>query len=80
MAQMFEVGTRAWQPDPNEGWVASEVEQRLVEGDKVKLVFRLESGEVSTACLFNLATASSGCWKAVVSQNADTVFRRKPSK
>ncbi|KAK7520889.1 uncharacterized protein IWZ02DRAFT_272146 [Phyllosticta citriasiana] len=46
MAHIYEVGTRAWQPDATEGWVASEVEQKLVDGDKVKLVFRLESGEV----------------------------------
>lgn len=47
MAHTFDVGTRAWQPDANEGWVASEVTQKLVEGDKVKLVFQLENGEVS---------------------------------
>lgn len=46
MAHIYEVGTRAWQPDATEGWVASEVEQKLVDGDKVKLVFRLENGEV----------------------------------
>ena len=46
MAHMYEVGTRAWQPDAEEGWVASEVEQKLVDGSKVKLVFRLENGEV----------------------------------
>ncbi|KAK8199579.1 class V myosin-like protein [Phyllosticta capitalensis] len=45
MAHIYEVGTRAWQPDATEGWVASEVEQKLVDGDKVKLVFRLENGE-----------------------------------
>ena len=43
---MYEVGTRAWQPDTAEGWVASEVEERIVNGDKLKLVFRLENGEV----------------------------------
>lgn len=46
MSHLYEIGTRAWQPDPTEGWVASEVEQKIVDGDKVKLVFRLESGEV----------------------------------
>ncbi|KAF2086888.1 hypothetical protein K490DRAFT_66203 [Saccharata proteae CBS 121410] len=45
MAHLYDVGTRAWQPDLEEGWVASEVEQKLVDGDKVKLVFRLASGE-----------------------------------
>lgn len=46
MAHIYEVGTRAWQPDPNEGWVASEVKEKLVDGDKVQLVFELENGEV----------------------------------
>ncbi|KAF2219669.1 P-loop containing nucleoside triphosphate hydrolase protein [Elsinoe ampelina] len=45
MAHTYDVGTRAWQPDVNEGWVASEVTQKRVEGDKVKLVFQLENGE-----------------------------------
>ncbi|KAL1619479.1 Myosin type-2 heavy chain 1 [Neofusicoccum ribis] len=45
MSHLYDVGTRAWQPDPTEGWVASEVEQKVVDGDKVKLVFRLDSGE-----------------------------------
>lgn len=46
MAATYDVGTRAWQPDPTEGWVASEVEQKTVDGDKVKLVFQLANGEV----------------------------------
>ncbi|KAK5016021.1 Myosin type-2 heavy chain 1, partial [Cryomyces antarcticus] len=48
MAHSFEVGTKAWQPDPTEGWIASEVEQKIVDGDQVKLVFRLENGESKT--------------------------------
>lgn len=47
MAHSYDAGTRAWQPDPTEGWVASEVESKTVDGDKVKLLFRLENGEVS---------------------------------
>ena len=47
MAHNYDVGTRAWQPDPTEGWVASEVDSKNIEGDKVKLVFRLANGEVS---------------------------------
>lgn len=47
MAHIYEVGTRAWQPDPTEGWVASEVKDKLVDGEKVQLVFELENGEVS---------------------------------
>lgn len=46
MAHNYDVGTRAWQPDATEGWVASEVDQKKIEGDKVKLVFHLENGEV----------------------------------
>lgn len=46
MATSYDVGTRAWQPDPTEGWVASEVKEKVVDGDKVKLVFELANGEV----------------------------------
>ncbi|KAJ5792182.1 uncharacterized protein N7503_008160 [Penicillium pulvis] len=48
MAHIYEVGTRAWQPDPTEGWVASEVKEKLVDGEKVQLVFELENGETKT--------------------------------
>lgn len=47
MAHNYDVGTRAWQPDPIEGWVASEVDSKNIEGDKVKLVFQLANGEVN---------------------------------
>ena len=50
MASYYDVGTKAWQPDQAEGWVASEVTQKRVDGDKVKLVFALENGEVSVTC------------------------------
>lgn len=46
MAHNYEVGTRAWQPDVAEGWVASEVASKEIQGDDVKLVFRLENDEV----------------------------------
>ena len=46
MAHNYEVGTRAWQPDATEGWVASEVVDKKIKGDKVTLVFQLESGDV----------------------------------
>ena len=49
MAHNYDVGTRAWQPDPTEGWVASEVESKKIQGDKVVLVFQLANGEVSPA-------------------------------
>lgn len=48
MAHIFDVGTRAWQPDAAEGWVASEVSDKQINGDKVTLVFTLETGEVRT--------------------------------
>ena len=47
MAHFYDVGTRAWQPDTEEGWIASEVEEKKVSGEKVKLVFRLANGEVN---------------------------------
>jgi len=46
MAQVYDIGTKAWQPDQEEGWVASELEDKQVNGDKVTLVFRLANGEV----------------------------------
>ncbi len=46
MALLYEVGTRAWQPDATEGWIASEVEEKIVNGEEVKLVFQLANGEV----------------------------------
>lgn len=50
MAETYDVGTRAWQPDTNEGWVASEVINKKVDGSKVILTFKLENGEVRTSC------------------------------
>ena len=46
MAHTYEVGTRAWQPDPTEGWISSEVQKKTIDGDKVKLIFELANGEV----------------------------------
>ena len=46
MAHSYDVGTRAWQPDPTEGWVASEVQSKKINGDKVILIFELGNGEV----------------------------------
>ena len=51
MAHNYDVGTRAWQPDPTEGWVASEVQSKRIQGDKVTLVFELGNGEVSNFVL-----------------------------
>lgn len=49
MAHIYDIGTRAWQPDVTEGWVASELTDKQVNGDKVSLVFTLENGEVRIA-------------------------------
>lgn len=46
MSETYDVGTRAWQPDATEGWVASEVVKKEVQGNKVILEFKLESGDV----------------------------------
>ena len=46
MAATYDVGTKAWQPDATEGWVASEVEQKNIDGEKVTLIFQLANGEV----------------------------------
>ncbi|TPX15148.1 uncharacterized protein E0L32_004706 [Thyridium curvatum] len=48
MAETYDVGTRAWQPDTAEGWVASEVVKKSIEGSKVILEFKLENGESKT--------------------------------
>lgn len=54
MAATYDVGTRAWQPDAAEGWVASELISKTVEGTKTKLVFQLENGEVCTIYFYNI--------------------------
>lgn len=46
MAHNYDIGTKAWQPDATEGWVASEVTSKSAEGDKVILIFTLANGEV----------------------------------
>ncbi|KAI9741850.1 MAG: Myosin type-2 heavy chain 1 [Cirrosporium novae-zelandiae] len=48
MATTYDEGTRAWIPDPTEGWIGSEVVEKTIEGEKVKLVFQLENGESKT--------------------------------
>ncbi|KLU84916.1 hypothetical protein MAPG_03950 [Magnaporthiopsis poae ATCC 64411] len=44
MSETYDVGTRAWQPDASEGWVASEVVNKTINGSKVVLTFKLEDG------------------------------------
>ena len=47
MSHSYNVGTRAWQPDSAEGWVASEViEKRVLGNGKIALVFALDNEEV----------------------------------
>jgi myosin-5 len=46
MAHNYDIGTKAWQPDVTDGWVASEVVSRTGDGDKIILVFKLANGEV----------------------------------
>ncbi|PNY18319.1 myosin MYO2 [Tolypocladium capitatum] len=48
MASTYDVGTKAWQPDAAEGWVASELITKTVQGSKAKLVFQLDNGETKT--------------------------------
>lgn len=48
MAHNYDIGTKAWQPDATEGWVASEVVSKTANGDKILLVFSLENGETKT--------------------------------
>ena len=49
MAHSYDVGTKAWQPDATEGWVASEVTSKKADGDKIFLIFTLANGEVCTS-------------------------------
>ncbi|KAJ6438711.1 myosin V [Purpureocillium lavendulum] len=48
MASTYDVGTRAWQPDAAEGWVASELITKNIDGPKATLVFQLENGQTKT--------------------------------
>lgn len=63
MAHIYDIGTRAWQPDTTEGWVASEVTDKQIDGDKVKLVFQLENGEVRSPAECQHRRGRRGwCW------------------
>jgi hypothetical protein len=61
MAHSYDVGTKAWQPDATEGWVASEVTSKKVDGDKIFLMFALANGEVCSSprasCFLDLFSA-----------------------
>ncbi|KAI1339010.1 putative myosin MYO2 [Xylariaceae sp. FL0016] len=58
MSNSYDVGTRAWQPDATEGWVASEVVKKSVDGDKVTLVFKFENEETKEVVLSAAALQS----------------------
>lgn len=62
MTSYYDVGTKAWQPDQTEGWVASEVTQKVVDGDNVKLVFELENGEVRQIKHSDKGDTDNGQW------------------
>lgn len=51
MAHTYNVGTKAWQPDATEGWIASEVVSKVEDNDKIMLVFELANGEVCSVHL-----------------------------
>lgn len=53
MTSTYDVGTRAWQPDPSLGWIASELVKKTVDGTKVKLVFKLENGDVCSSAFLS---------------------------
>lgn len=62
MAHNYDVGTKAWQPDATEGWVASEVKSKTIQGDKITLVFALANGEV---CLPDLLSENRSTRQAL---------------
>ncbi|ODQ52439.1 hypothetical protein SAICODRAFT_128837 [Saitoella complicata NRRL Y-17804] len=44
----FDIGTRCWFPDDNEGWINASVTNRYIDGEKVTLEFALDNGETKT--------------------------------
>jgi myosin-5 len=64
MAHNYDIGTKAWQPDVTEGWVASEVTSKTADGDKVILIFTLANGEVRLFQSF-----SSKLWTSYSTEN-----------
>lgn len=77
MAHPYDVGTKAWQPDATEGWVASEVTEKKVQGDSVELVFALENGEV---CQHRLEKAMDCRVLTLADQNLRDDPRRPPRR
>jgi myosin-5 len=66
MAHNYDVGTRAWQPDPTEGWVASEVISKTQDGDKYNLVFELANGEVCVPPVWRLCLPSGNAYDSLL--------------
>lgn len=86
MASTYDVGTKAWQPDAAEGWVASELISKDTSGPKVKLVFQLENGEVCCPLglsmnpdVFQQASRTSAMLTARADQNCRSHGRCSPS-
>lgn len=42
----YEVGTRCWYPNTEQGWIGGEITKNIKEGDKFHLDLTLESGEI----------------------------------
>lgn len=54
MAHSYSVGTGAWVQDPEEGWVSATVQQKSIQGDKVKLDFEITGGSrTGEVCRFS---------------------------
>ncbi|KAI1437262.1 putative myosin MYO2 [Xylaria sp. CBS 124048] len=60
MSHSYDVGTRAWQPDATEGWVASEVVSKTIDGEKVTLTFKLDSSEEIKKVVVSLDALQNG--------------------
>jgi hypothetical protein len=79
MTHIFEIGTRAWQPDVTEGWVASTVTDKQIQGDKVKLIFDVENGEVcpydSTISTWGEAMANHALCRLKLSRRPSLPYR-----
>lgn len=43
---IYQIGTEAWVQTKDQDWIAAKVESKVVDGEKVKLTFLLENGEV----------------------------------
>lgn len=46
MAHQYDVGSKIWSPNAEEGWIGGEVVRKQVHGEKVTLQVALANGEV----------------------------------